>query len=277
MPPSGRGTAIIALFSMYSCSWWPTRYVPSITSSASREAGARCRPSTAGSGRTPASPRADRRPAGSGSVRSVMRFLASRSVSRSGAASSATGSAWWRITSSARIGWSSLIRLTTLSPGRSFAVSTTTLRPVEGRIEIDAEQTRVGHGRADRVPVPGTGEDQVVGVQGCARSAWPVPRDAADSARAAPIPELPRRWGANGRGRSLRARCDARRPGRHGHLAADGNARFVPEFDGPAGANVAAPTHERREGSGAWTGFCDPAVPAHRRRDRRLWARPSPS
>ncbi len=33
-PPSSRGTAIIAWFSMYSCSWWPTRYVPSITSSA---------------------------------------------------------------------------------------------------------------------------------------------------------------------------------------------------------------------------------------------------
>ena len=31
MPPSSRGTAIIALFSMYSCSWWPTRYSPSMT------------------------------------------------------------------------------------------------------------------------------------------------------------------------------------------------------------------------------------------------------
>ena len=34
-PPSSRGTAIIAWFSMYSCSWWPTRYVPSMTRSPS--------------------------------------------------------------------------------------------------------------------------------------------------------------------------------------------------------------------------------------------------
>ena len=34
MPPSSAGTAIIALFSMYSCSWWPTRYSPSTMTSA---------------------------------------------------------------------------------------------------------------------------------------------------------------------------------------------------------------------------------------------------
>ena len=66
----------------------------------------------------------DRRRAAS--VRSRMRRLASRSVALSGAATRATGSAWCRMTSAARAGWSALIELTMFSPGMSAAVRTTT-------------------------------------------------------------------------------------------------------------------------------------------------------
>ena len=38
------------------------------------------------------------------------------------------------------------------------------LRPVERGVEIDADKSRVGIGRADRRPEPGAGEDEVVGV-----------------------------------------------------------------------------------------------------------------
>ena len=63
-------------------------------------------------------------------------------------------------------GWSSLMELTMFSPGMSAAVTTTTRRPVEGRVELEAEQARVGLGGADRRAVPGAGEDEVVGVAG---------------------------------------------------------------------------------------------------------------
>ena len=61
-------------------------------------------------------------------MRSVTRRFASRSVSRSGAAISATGSAWWRISppTGTRIGWSAAMLATTLVPGMSSAVTTTT-------------------------------------------------------------------------------------------------------------------------------------------------------
>ena len=65
---------------------------------------------------------------GRASVRSVTRFLASRRVSRSAAARSATGSAWCRISppTGTRIGWSSAMLATTFRPGMSSAVTTAT-------------------------------------------------------------------------------------------------------------------------------------------------------
>ncbi len=56
----------------------------------------------------------------------LMRRLASRRVALSGAARSATGSAWWRMMSAARAGMSSWMELTMFSPGISAAVMTTT-------------------------------------------------------------------------------------------------------------------------------------------------------
>ena len=76
-------------------------------------------------------------------------------VARSGAATSATGSAWWRMTPSARAGWSALIELTMFSPGMSARGHDDDLRPVEGRVELDAQQAGVRLRRADRGAVPG--------------------------------------------------------------------------------------------------------------------------
>ena len=54
------------------------------------------------------------------------RRLAARSSSRSGAAMSATGSAWWRISSVTSTGWSDWMDAMTFSPGISAAATTTT-------------------------------------------------------------------------------------------------------------------------------------------------------
>ena len=76
---------------------------------------------------------------------------------RSGAATSASGSAWCWISppSGTRTGWSSLISDTMLSPGMSAAVTNDDLRPVEARVELEPEQAGMGVGRTDRRPVPG--------------------------------------------------------------------------------------------------------------------------
>src|SRR5438093_3456319 len=127
MPPSSPGTAIIAWFSMYSCSWWPTRYSPSRTRSAAAKPAAMSPCETSYWANT-WSDCSGSNTGGRASVTSFIRPLSWRSVSRSGAASSATGSAWCRISppTGTSSGWSSLIRLTTLSPGISAAVARTT-------------------------------------------------------------------------------------------------------------------------------------------------------
>ena len=167
MPPSGRGTAIMAWFSMYSCSWWPTRYSPSMTSSARARAGFDVALGEREMGELLRRQRADRRPPAAAQCADGCARLASRSVSRSGAASSATGSAWCRISSTDE--HRLVVRDeadTTLSPGMSLAVRTTTLDQSKSGSQVDAQQPRVRLGRADRVAVPGAGEDQIVGVQG---------------------------------------------------------------------------------------------------------------
>ena len=101
-------------------------------------------------------------------MRSVTRRFASRSVSRSGAAISATGSAWCRISppTGTRIGWSACDARDEFVPGMSSGGHDHDAIPRERRVELDREQRGVGVGRADRGPVPGAGEHHVVGVQG---------------------------------------------------------------------------------------------------------------
>ena len=65
-----------------------------------------------------------------------------------------------------RIGWSSLIELTTFSPGMSAAVTTTTFDQSNDGIELERVEGRVRIGRADRRAVPGARDDDVVGVEG---------------------------------------------------------------------------------------------------------------
>ena len=83
----------------------------------------RCRPR---SGRTRGPTRAGRRPAAAARSAGARHARAARSVSRSGAARRATGSAWWRISSVTSTGWSDWMAAMTFSPGMSAAVTTTT-------------------------------------------------------------------------------------------------------------------------------------------------------
>ena len=113
---------------MYSCSWWPTRYSPSRIRSAAANA-ASGSPLASSYAANAWSDSSGSKTAGSGSVRGCTAARAARSVARSGAARRASGSAWWLISppTGTRIGWSSLIELTMLSPGMSAAVTTTTV------------------------------------------------------------------------------------------------------------------------------------------------------
>ncbi len=91
-PPSSRGTAIIALFSMYSCSWWPTRYSASSTRSAAPIAASTSPLSIAYVAKT-CSETSGSKIGGRGSVRGLIARRAARRIPRSAAARSARGSA----------------------------------------------------------------------------------------------------------------------------------------------------------------------------------------
>ena len=167
IPPSSRGSAIIALFSMYSCSWWPTRYVPSMTTSAAASA-ASTSPRVRSKCANTTSEASGSNTGASGSVRSRTRRRASRRVSRSGAASRATGSAWCRISppTGTRIGWSCRDAGHDVPARDVVRRDHGDARPVEARVEVDAGQARPGVRRPDRRAVPRAREHQVVGVGG---------------------------------------------------------------------------------------------------------------
>ena len=103
---------------------------------------------------------------GSGSVRTVIACRAARSVARSGAARSASGSAWCWISPpiGTRIGWSSLIELTMLSPGMSAAVTTMTVD--QSKAGSRSSATNRACASVERIVAPNQapGKDQVVGV-----------------------------------------------------------------------------------------------------------------
>ena len=248
------GTAIIALFSMYSCSWWPTRYVPSSTTSASAKPASRSpeRDLVVGEDvvadervedrRERLGPRHDGAPWPPGASRGPA------------AARSASGSAWCWISppTGTRTGWSSLIRRQMLSPGMSAAVTNDDLRPVEGRVEVEGEQAGMGVGRADRRPEPGAGEDEVVGVLRLAGElGGPFAAERAAAARAAGRDRHRReRRAAAGaevgdRGHaagSLLGRDDTTEDGRDGP---ESRVRTAPDRD-PTGPRRAVPVGHRK-------------------------------
>ena len=112
----------------------------------------------------------------SGSVRSRTRSRASRRVSRSGAASRATGSAWCRISppTGTRIGWSVRMLAMTFWPGMSSAVTTATrAQSKPGSRSMPARRARAS---VERIVAP----YHAPGTPGRrrrwrARSAWPDP------------------------------------------------------------------------------------------------------
>ena len=152
---------------MYSCSWWPTRYVPSMTSVGRPPWPPRRRRARRCSGRTRGSASSGSKTAGRRVGPQPARgAFAARSVARSGAAMSAHGSAWCWISppTGTSTGWSSWIRLTRFSPGMSSAVTTTTRFQSNASSSSIAVEAGVRLGRADRGAEPGAGEDEVVGV-----------------------------------------------------------------------------------------------------------------
>ena len=104
--------------------------------------------------------------AGSGSVRSRMWSRAACARARVGAATRATGSPTWRISSAARTGWSSFMRWMTFSPGTSAAVSTTTrLQSKAGSRSIPSRRA-CGSVARTVLPCHAPGTSEVVGVPG---------------------------------------------------------------------------------------------------------------
>ena len=153
-PPPSVGTAIIALFSMYSCSWWPTRYSPSRTTSALASAASTSVPASIVYWANVWSDSSGSKTPGSFVVRGSARRRASRRVALSGAARRASGSAWCWISppSGTRIGWSLLIELTMFSPGMSAAVTTTTFD--QSKPGSSSSASNVACASVDRMVVP---------------------------------------------------------------------------------------------------------------------------
>ena len=167
MPPSSRGTAIIALFSMYSCSWWPTRYVASMISSPASANAASTSPLTSSWWAKTVVDSSGSKTGGSGSVRSVhpLAGLAERLAVRR--REQRDGLRLVPDLPADRDEDRLVVRDAHDDvPARDVVRGDDgDPRPVEGRVELDREQARVRHGRADRGAVPGAGEDEVVGVQ----------------------------------------------------------------------------------------------------------------
>ena len=232
MPPSGRGTAIIAWFSMYSCSWWPTRYSPSMTSSAS------AKPAST-------SPLADREMGellgrrervedglerlGPQAGRVAWPRAASRDRARPAARPAPPGGGSRPRT---RIGWSSADEADDVVAGDVLGRQDDDLRPVEGRIEVDAQQARVRLGRADRVRRTRRPGRPCRRCTGPCRSAWPGPR--AQRRRRAPR-RRPDLAGCRGQDRARQVPPGAApfaAAWSRSVIGADGNARNRPKSSG---------------------------------------------
>ena len=231
IPPSSRGSAIIALFSMYSCSWWPTRYVPSITTSAAASAASTSPAAELVVGEHGVRERAGRRRAAAARCAAghVRARLAQRVPVRR-RERGRRGSAWCRISppTGTRIGWSVAMLATTLRPGMSSAVTTTTRSQAKSGSRSMPERAARGRrstGSSRRTRRPGTRGRRC---RGRCRSASPGPRAGPAAPRATPRtavavgPEAPRGRLDRQRGRLRRspprvrpgtAGCQGERPG----------------------------------------------------------------
>ena len=193
IPPSGRGTAIMAWFSMYSCSWWPTRYSPSMTSSAcsrpavevalgQREVGELLlRLARIEDGRQ-----------GFGAQRDVPFRLAQRGPIGCRQQRDRLG-----VMADLRLDQHRLVvgdEADEVVAGDVGSGQDDHLRPIKVRVQLEPEQPGMRLGRADRVAVPGAGKDEIVGVHAPCRSAWPGPRAA--TAWRAPARDRSRHWPA---------------------------------------------------------------------------------
>ena len=166
-PPPSVGTAIIALFSMYSCSWWPTRYSPSRIRSAAANAASGSPRSMAYVAKT-WSEASGSNTAGSGVVRGTARRarLAQRGPVGGGDERERLGV---MLDLAADRHEDRLVRLDRADDVLARDVvggHDDDLRPVERRVELERLERGVRDGRTDRGPVPGTRHDDVVGVQG---------------------------------------------------------------------------------------------------------------
>src|SRR5688572_6369476 len=139
---------------MYSCSWWPTRYSPSRTTSALASAASTSVPASIVYWANVWSDSSGSKTPGSFVVRGIARRRASRRVALSGAASRARGSAWCWISppTGTRIGWSLLIELTMFSPGMSAAVTTTTFD--HSKSGSNSSASKVACASVERMVVP---------------------------------------------------------------------------------------------------------------------------
>ena len=137
------GTAIIALFSMYSCSWWPTRYSPSKTRSAAAKRGVEVAAAELVVARRRGRTRAGRRPAGAARSERGWRGgrpAASPGRGRRGARAARRGGGSRRPIGT-RIGWSALIEADDVVAGDVGRGHDDDRRPVERRGRARARRT----------------------------------------------------------------------------------------------------------------------------------------
>lgn len=163
MPPSGRGAAIIALGSMYSCSWWPTRYSPSMTRSAAASA-ASTSPARHLVCRELLPDRSGSSTGSSGSMRTVSARRAARRVARSRGREQRNR---LRVMANLVVGERGLVGLDGADDVLARDVRRghqDHLRPVERGVPLDAQQPRAGDRGADGRAIPAVRGDQVVRV-----------------------------------------------------------------------------------------------------------------
>ncbi len=150
---------------MYSCSWWPTRYSPSMTRLASRERrGDVARLDLVVGEDALAQERVEDRRQRLGPNRYVGDGLVQEGAIRSRDQGDRLG-----VMANLRVDQDRLVVLDRVDDVRAGDVGggdDDHLRPVEAGVALDPEEAGVGLGRADRRAVPRPGEDQVVGVLG---------------------------------------------------------------------------------------------------------------
>ena len=183
-PPPSVGTAIIALFSMYSCSWWPTRYSPSRTRSAAAKAASTSPRLDARTSANTWSRASGSKTGGSCVVRGVARLAGlaqGRPVGR-GEQRQRLGVVLDLAADRDEDRLVALDRADDVLAGDVGRGDDDDLRPVERRIELERVEGGVRVGRADRRAVPGARARRCRRCRARCRSAWPGPRDAAGAA-----------------------------------------------------------------------------------------------